>query len=182
MPDNTPDKSEAPKGDGAKGGNKKKPVKMILAVMLILGLEVGTIFLTTMLTNTPQLEAGIFEEDQNADEERIVEVRVLDERFPNRKSGVTMLYETDLTVQVKKRNSEAVTQIIEENKGRIQMAIGTIWRNAEPRHFEEPYLDTLTRQAQEILEQIIDQDLPEGEETRVEGVLIPTLTGFRSDN
>ena len=185
MPNKKPDNARDPQqadGDGDTG-KKKKPIKMILAVLLILGLEAGTILATAILTRKPDFAgAGPFIDDSAAAEERLVEVGVLHERFPNRKSGVTMLYETTIAVQVKKKNSEKVTQIIEENRARIQMAIGTIWRNAEPRHFNEPYLDTLTRQAHEMLFQIIDEDLPEGEESRIEGVLIPTLTGWRSDN
>lgn len=162
---------------------KKKPLKLILAILLILGLEAGTIFATAIFTRKPEISrADGFKDDLAEAEERLVEVSVLHERFPNRKSGVTMLYETTLAVQVKKKNSDKVTQIIEANAARIQMAIGMIWRNAEPRHFDEPYLDTLSRQAHEILVQIIDEGLPEGEESRIEGVLIPTLTGWRSDN
>lgn len=178
-PDNTKT-TESVDGDG--GGGKKKPIKVMLGVVVILGLEAATIFGTAMLTNKPQIASGDpFLEDQMAAEERIVEVPVLNQRFPNRKSGVIMLYETNIAVQVKKKNEEKVKQIIEENSARIKMAIGTIWRNAEPRHFNEPYLNTLTRQAREMLTKIIDEGLPEDEESRVAGVLIPVLTGWRSD-
>ena len=160
----------------------KKPIKLILGVVIILGLEIGTIFITAMMTNKPKLAtADPFKTSQLDEGERIVEVPVIKGRFPNRKSGRSMLYQTEITVQVKKKNEEKVKQLIEENQARIKMSVGTIWRNAEPRHFNEPYLSTLTRQVRETLEKIIDANLPEGENSRVEGVLIPTLTGFPSD-
>lgn len=167
-------------GDAQGGG--KKPIKMILGVVLVLGLEIGTIFVTAMMTNKPKMAAADpFMASELDEGERIIEVPVIDGRFPNRKSGRSMLYQTEITVQVKKKNEDKVKQLIEENQARIKMSVGTIWRNAEPRHFNEPYLSTLTRQVLEMLDKIIDANLPEGEDPRIEGVLIPTLTGFPSD-
>ena len=181
MADKTNDKANTgQEGDAQSGG--KKPIKIILGVVIVLGLEIGTIFATAMLTNKPKvMAADPFKLDQSDESERIIEVPVIKGRFPNRKSGRSMLYQTEITVQVKKKNEDKVKQLIEENQARIKMSVGTIWRNAEPRHFNEPYLSTLTRQVRETLEKIIDANLPEGEDSRVEGVLIPTLTGFPSD-
>ncbi len=176
MPDEKKNNDEAADGGG------KKSIKVILGVVGILALEAGTIFGTALLTNKPDIAVGDpFATDASADEERIVEIGVVQQRFPNRKSGRAMLYETHIAIQVKKKDEELVQKIIEENNARIKTVIGTIWRNAEPRHFNEPYLSTLTRQATESLVEIVDENLPEGEETRVQGILIPTLTGWPAD-
>ena len=169
-------------GDGATDSGGRKSLKIIIAVAVILFLEIGTVFVTAVLTNKPQVAVGDpFMDDASADEERIVEVPVLHERFPNRKQGIVILYDTEIALEVKKKHQDDVMQTIEENQARIKTVIGTIWRNAEPRHFNEPYLSTLTRQTKDALAEIIDEKVPEGEESRVVGVLIPVLVGWRGE-
>ena len=159
---------------------KRLPFKLLVLIGSLMLVEAGVIVGVAVITNTPQVEAQPFATDPTAELDRIVEIPVVEERFQNTKQGVAYLYDTQITLQVKKRHESDVTAIIESNQARIRMEIASLWRNAEPRHFEEPHLSTLTRQAEKILDEIIGPDAATGE-SRVAGVLIPKLNGFRAD-
>ncbi|NOG53581.1 MAG: hypothetical protein HND57_04525 [Planctomycetes bacterium] len=95
----------------------------------------------------------------------------------NNKQGVPYLYETEVYIQVKRRYKADVTSLLEQNTARIKTEISTLWRQAEPRFFEEPQLNTLSRQVETKLRDIIPDD-PESGEPRFESVLIPVLRGL----
>jgi len=177
-----PEEADVKTDEKEKSGGKGKSLKIIIAVVAAVAIEGGIIAGTAMFTSGPKVTlADNFQEDTSAEDERIVEIPILHERFPNTKQGVVMLYDTQITIQVKKKNQEKVTSIIEENQARIKMLIGTIWRNAEPRHFNEPFLNTLTRQVRDGLAPVVNQG-DTSEEGRLVDVLIPTLVGWRGDN
>lgn len=155
-------------------------LKVFMFVAMAMGLEAVVIIGAAIMTNTPEVQAGEFTADPAAQLDRIVEIPVVAQRFPNSKQGVTYLYETEIAIQVKARHQEPVTRILEENEARITTLVGTLWRQAEPRHFDEPHLSTLTRQLEEGLGDILGED-PNTNEPRLQGVLIPVLTGFRVD-
>lgn len=179
MPDENNKKGKANEAKEKKGGLS---IKLIIVVAGVFILEAAVLGGAWMMTSKPQVEAGTgtFQEDPVAKGNRIVELEVLKERFPNTKQGVAYLYETQITVQVKVRNKELVAKVLEENQARIKMQVGTIIRQSPPRHFDEPRLATLSRQFTQILRDIVGDD-PQTNESLVEGVLIPTLTGYRSN-
>lgn len=166
--------------DKSSTGSKRLPAKVILMVATVMIIEAGVIIGAAIVTSTPEVKAGEFTPDPQAHLDRIVEVPVLEERFPNSKQGVTYLYDTRITIQVKARHQETVQRILNENQARITTLVSTLWRQAEPRHFEEPQLSTLSRQLEEGLGAILGED-PNTNEPRLHGVLIPVLTGFRVD-
>ena len=161
-------------------GTAKLSLKVFLLVAAAMVLEAAVIIGVAIMTNTPAVQAGEFTSDPAARLDRLVEIPVVSQRFPNSKQGVTYLYDTEVAVQVKARHEEAVRQILEENEARITTLIGTLWRQAEPRHFDEPHLSTLSRQLEEGLGSILGED-PNTNEPRLQGILIPVLTGFRVD-
>ncbi|MFG0330947.1 MAG: hypothetical protein ACF8PN_13745 [Phycisphaerales bacterium] len=166
--------------ENAESTGRKLPLKVIIIVVGVVLMEVATIIGVAMFTNTPSVEAREFEIDEAATLNRIVEVPVLKDRFPNSKQGVVYLYETQITAQVRARDQQEIERILTENEARVKTIVSAIWRQAEPRHFNEPELSTLTRQLEEALGEVFGED-PNSNEPRLQGILIPSLTGFRSD-
>ncbi|MEE9130738.1 MAG: hypothetical protein V3T84_12025, partial [Phycisphaerales bacterium] len=120
MPDETPQ---------PEAGKKKSPLKTIILVAVILLIEAG-VFIGVMMMHDPQL----VEANPNAavieipDDQKIVELRVIDSRLPNNKSGVTYLYDTQVWVQVKNRYSEQVADQLDRFHNEIKAEITAIWR------------------------------------------------------
>jgi len=152
----------------------KKIMMMVAAAMII---EAGVLIGAAMMTKTPEVNAQSFKENENSDLDRLVEIPVLNDRLSNSRQGIVYLYETEIVIQVKARSKDDVTKRLEENKAHIKMVVSTLWRQAEPRYFDEPQLSTLTRQIEEELSVIVGED-PKTGEAYIEGVLIPVLRGF----
>jgi hypothetical protein len=114
------------------------------------------------------------------EENKIVEVLVLDAKLPNAKSGVAYLYSTEVYVQVRNRHSESVKATIGQFYNEIKSELTAIWRTSEPHQFQEPKLENLTRKVHAMLNQRFDVDDETGDPI-VTKVVIVMGTGFRVD-
>ena len=163
--------------------NKSK--KTAITVMVILVVEaVAIIGGMKMLGGHGPQEATaeeIHAAAQLSEDDKIVEAMVLDAQMPNNKSGVTYLYPAEIFVQVKKRHAEQVKGEIEQFQNEIKADITAIWRTAEPQHFQEPKLESLTRKVYALLNERFGLD-KEHSEPIVSKVVIVMSTGFRIDN
>lgn len=175
MPDSRPDK-DAP----ADATAKKSSLKVILMVAAIMVIEAGVLIGVAVVTKSPEVKADSgFLSAQEEALNHIVEVSVVHDRFPNSKQGVLYLYDTQVTARVKARNQKTITDFAEGNQALIKTTIAALWRNAEPRHFDEPLLSTLTRQAEEALKQIMPKDPTTGE-SLIEEILLDGVTPYRA--
>jgi hypothetical protein len=116
-----------------------------------------------------------------SEDDRIVETLVLDARMPNNRSGITYIYATEVYVQVKRRHLPRVKGEIEQFQNEIKADITAIWRTAEPQHFQEPRLETLTRKVYALMHERFGND-KEHKEPVVTKVVIVMSTGFRVDS
>jgi hypothetical protein len=154
--------------------------KVIIVVLVIIVVEAGILLGVALMTSAPAVVASLgFAEDEEARLNTIVEIPVVADRFPNNKQGVLFLYDTRITAQVKKRYQPQVEAFIKQNQARIRTMIGAIWRNADPRHFDEPLLNTLTRQVHEAMHEIIPVDAATGEHP-IQGILLEGVTPYRA--
>ena len=175
MADPKPDKEATPAA-----GGRKSNVKVILLVAAIMVIEAGVLIGVAMFTSTPAVKADSgFEAEQDAALNRIIEVPVVHDRFPNSKQGVLYLYDTQITARVKAKHEKAITEFVAGNQALIKTRIAALWRNAEPRHFNEPLLSTLTRQAEEALKELLPTD-PKTGESLLEAVLLEGVTPYRA--
>ena len=110
----------------------------------------------------------------------VVEVLVLDAKLPNNKSGVAYLYSTEIYAQVKNKHAEDVNAKVQQRYNEIKAEISAVWRTAEPKHFQEPKLENLTRKVQAMLTDRFGVDSDDGE-LILEKVVIVMGTGFRVD-
>lgn len=178
MAEHKTDKSEKETAPPAEG--RKSNLKVILIVAAIMLIEAGVLIGVAMLTSAPSVKAdGGFESDQEAALNRIIEIAVVHDRFPNSKQGVLYLYDTQITARVKARHEKAITEFVAGNQALIKTTIAALWRNAEPRHFNEPLLSTLTRQAEEALKEIMPKD-PKSGESLIGSILLEGVTPYRA--
>lgn len=159
----------------------KSRMIILLAGLLIgeAGLIVGAM---TMLAREPEVAVGVPEVDPAvAEEERLVEVLVLDAKLPNARRGVTYLFDTEIYVQTKKKHEAQVQEIATSRAGELRAEIQAIWKAADPRDFEEPRAETLTRKVNALLGEWLRDGDGQGS-TMVEKCVVVMGTGFRVDS
>jgi hypothetical protein len=115
-----------------------------------------------------------------ADQDKIVELLVLDDKLPNNRSGLSYVYDTEIWIQVRQRNEMRVKEELERFRNEIKAELVAVWRSAEPRHFQEPMMENLTRKAQTLFDRRFGEDSETGEPV-VEKTVIVSGTGFRVD-
>jgi len=169
--------------EAAEQVKKASPMKAIMMVGGILVVEAIVIIgAMTMLGGPDTVEATDAVGDiQTAEEEKLVELQVLDGKLANNKTGITYLYDTEIYVQVKKKYSERVSAELEQFRNQIRAEITTIWRTADPHHFQEPKLENLTRKIEALLN---DRFGTEGEDSEaiIARCVIVMGTGLRIDS
>ncbi len=155
-------------------------LKVAIAVVVILLLEVGTVVVTMMLTGGPKsVEGHSTLTDQQAEQARPVELMVIKDQFPNQRTGRVYLYDTEIWITVQKRESERVKAQVQNMQATIATDLAVIFRRAEPAHLTEPTLATLNRQIKAALDERVGRDA-EGRPILQE-VLIKKCTQFRAD-
>ncbi len=177
-------KEKAPEAEAEVESERKKlPLRLIMLIGGVLVVEAAVIIGAMMLFGgPPQVEATEMTVTLDAPEdEKIVEVLVLDGKLPNNKSGVTYIYGTEIYVQVKSRYAERVTEELEQFRNEIKADITAIWRTSDPQHFQEPKLESLTRKVQALLADRFGVDQQSGEPI-ISKCVIVMGTGFRIDS
>ena len=169
-------------GQESPRNRQRSPVRMIIIVGGILALEAVVIIgAMTLLGGPPEVDAAdVPAVLETPEEERIVEILVLDAKLPNNKSGMTYLYDTEIYVQVKQRYADKVAEELSQFRNEIKSEITAVWRTAEPRHFQEPRLQSLTRRIQTMLGDRFGVDR-ERDEPIISKCVIVMGMGFRID-
>lgn len=111
------------------------------------------------------------------DNNRRMEIAVVDFRAPNKLSGRTFLYDVSIFVSVKSEHEAAVTQALKDREAMIRDRIRTIIAQMDPDRLNganEPGLETLRRQVKYQLDEMIGEGL-------IEEVLVPRCIPFRTD-
>ena len=116
-----------------------------------------------------------------AESEKLVEVLVLDDRLPNTRSGLAYLYDTEIWVQIRRRHEPRISDELQRFRNEIKSDLAAIWRSSEPRHFQEPRMENLTRKVQALLDARFGSD-PETGDPIIEKVVIVSGPGFRIDH
>jgi hypothetical protein len=87
----------------------------------------------------------------------------------------------EIYVQVKSRYSVQVSDEFDQFRNEIKSDITAIWRQSDPREFQEPKLQSLTRKIGALLNQRFGVD-PEYSEPIISKCVIVMGTGFRVDS
>ena len=161
---------------------KKSPIKTVILVFGIVVIEAVAIIGFFKMTEPDPVSAAhndgaIIEVDEL---DKIVELRVIDARLPNNKAGVTYLYDTQVWLQCKQRYADQVNDVLDRHRNEITAEVTAIWRTSDPRHFEEPKLENLTRKVSALIDARFGID-PELGQPFVTKSLIVMQPGFRID-
>ena len=160
---------------------KKSPMKMILVIAVILAVEAVVLVGGMMMLGGPSGVDAAELAPPDAEEEQIVEILVVDDKLPNNKLGVTYLYKTEVYIQVKKKYEEEVNKRLSQCRFELKSEIVAIWKASEPRHFQEPKLENLTRKTEALLRERFGNDAKD-DVPLIEKCVIVMQTGFRIDS
>lgn len=172
------EKQENPAPEVAK---KKLPLKTLIILGVVLVLEVGTVVVVYKLAGGPA-------EAQADDEatkrllmmEQEVEELVVMDKFPNKRSGRTVVYDTEIHIVVKRKFQEKVKEIIERKAAQMVADVREIVSSSEPSHLNEPTLATLRSRLKATLDERIGRDEQE-DKPIIERVIISKLIPFAAD-
>ena len=160
---------------------KKGSLKSIIMIAAMLLGEAGLIVIARMFFVRPAAFSGAVEKPQaELESEKNVEVQVLYDRLPNNRSGITYLYPTEIYIQVRRKHEPLVQDQLKQFQNEIRAEISAIWKTAEPRHFQEPMLENLTRKVQALMDGRFGNDQDSGEPIVAKCVIV-SGTGFRVD-
>lgn len=174
MADEKPDK-EATEEEQPK---KKAPILTLAIVAVVMVLEgIGAIgFIMFSGSGAADASANSIEGEELAEQEKTVEIALVDGRFQNHTGGNAWSWNFEAVLQVKKKNEEEINLEIERRKAEITEGVALIIRRSAHAHLMEPGLETLHRQVAAYIEQVFGFD-PDGEHL-VERVLIPRCQGY----
>jgi hypothetical protein len=84
-------------------------------------------------------------------------------------------------VQVRNRHHDRVTAELEQFRNEIKADLTAIWRTSDPRHFDEPKLESLTRKVYALMNERFGLDQETGEPVVVKAVIVMS-TGLRIES
>ena len=166
------------------GKGRESRFRTMLVICGLLLLEAAGIVGVMMLVGgePDDARAGAMSGDpEQAAQDKVVEVLVLDDRLPNARTGITFLYDTEIYVQVKQKHSPPVQEELDQFYNEIRAEMSAIWRTSDPKHFQEPKLETLTRKVTALLQKRFGVDEETGEPILHKCVIVMG-TGFRVDS
>lgn len=109
----------------------------------------------------------------------LVEVLVAKDRFPNTHTGRTWLWDAEIHVQVKGKHADRINAALTSRSAEIKTGLARIWRIAQHNHFNEPGLETLTRQVTDFLDSVLGATA-DGK-SFIDRVLIPRCVGYPTE-
>jgi flagellar basal body-associated protein FliL len=181
-----PKKDSAPAAAPAEGAaaapaKKKLPIKTIGIVAGIMIAEAVAVF---MIFNMIAPKKSSAHEDaahvESSDAETIKEIQVVDEKFQNLASGRAFIWDTVVTVQVKKKHADSVEATLKSRAAELRQEMGRIVANADDAQLKEPNRETLLRQFTALLNKVVGED-EKSSDPLIERVLIPRLRGFPAE-
>lgn len=162
---------EQPKKGGA--------MKAVVIVVVVMVIEAMAFLGMMMLSGPDAAEAADVVPDEQAELDKPVEVLVVEGKFDNQRTGRTYLYDTKIVVLVSQRHAEQFQADVEASQTQVSVDIQTIFRQAEPAHFQEPTRATLTRQVKAKLDERFGTDAED--QPIIDEVLIAKCLSIRMD-
>lgn len=173
--------AETTEANGAK--EQKNPsragaIKAILLVAAILFLEAGTIIGTMYFGGGPaEVQGQGITPDDEAELNKLVEIKVVEGKFTNERTGRTYVYDAEIFATVKQKHADQFKEELTSMEQRVRSVIDAIFRGADPAFFAERERSTLTRQIKSALRKRFGETA-EGEPI-VEDVVIGKCLPYR---
>jgi len=162
-------------------GSKKSKLPLMIVMGMMLGEGAAIFFVAKMMFGPSPLDPVAAAEVSETDEEtadtkeetpaveQTAEVDIAECRPSNKASGKLIIYRLRVSALVRAEDAEKIGALVESNRARIEDRVNFVIRSAEPRHLEEPGLDTIKRRVKREIDQIL------GDEQLILEILIPEL-------
>ena len=160
----------------SKGGSKKV-LLIVMAIMVLETLGVGAFLM--MSGKAPSTAEATVVTDSPDSPDALVEVQVVADRFQNMHTGRVWQWDTEVYIQVRRKDQERVTAELERRKAEITAGVGELIRKATHTQLREPELQTLKRKLVVYFEEVFGVDADN--RPRAVDVLIPKMRGAPSD-
>lgn len=156
----------------AKSGSKK--MQVIVVALLMIGEGAVIYFLTNSLGQAPAsaVAAGTEPGDNAigvAVEEQMAEVEVAECRPSNKMSGKFITFHLRVSVLVAAADVERVEKMVKAKRARLLDRVNFVVRSADPRHLNEPNLETVKRRLKHEFDRVF------GDDELIEAVLVPQM-------
>lgn len=162
---------EEVKEQAAEPGKKKgRLVPILIIAGMMIGEGVGVFFLAKTISPDPSAAIAVEGESTDggsADEAALMEIELAECRPSNKMGGKLIAFHIRVSGLVSSKDFEAVKEMVETKQGRIEDSVNIVIRSSEPKHFNEPGLETIKRRLKKELDRILND--PE----LIKGVLIP---------
>ncbi|MCC7293912.1 MAG: hypothetical protein IT449_17775 [Phycisphaerales bacterium] len=164
--------------EAAPPAKKSKMVLFILVGGMMLIEGVGVFALVNFLSHKPDEAAAETVEAVESEEHKkwedppdsqFAECVVADCRPTNVLTGKLVYYNVKVSILVDRQKLPGVQKMVEQNKSRLEDAVNTVVRSAEPKILNEPTLQTVKRQLKAELDRIL------GDDKIISEVLVPQL-------
>ncbi|MBL0922669.1 MAG: hypothetical protein IBJ10_11160 [Phycisphaerales bacterium] len=148
----------APAPADAAPAKKKLPLVPIIGVLALLVVEGVVIFIVVGGAGKPAETHGAeLHEAHLSEADKLVEILVVKDKFPNSSTGRSWIWDVEIQVQVKSKNLGKVQEVLASRSAEIKTGLARIWRTAQHNYFNEPSLETLTRQVKGLLDDIMSE-------------------------
>tara|TARA_R110002153_G_scaffold80468_1_gene204536 strand:+ start:83 stop:619 length:537 start_codon:yes stop_codon:yes gene_type:complete len=160
----------------SKGGSKKV-LLIVVGIMVLETLGVGGFLMLS--GKAPSAAEATIVGDSPDSPEALVEVQVVADRFQNMNTGRVWQWDTEVFIQVRRKDQERVTAELERRKAEITSGVGELIRKGTHSQLREPELQTLKRKLEAYFEEVFGVDADN--RPRAVVVLIPKMRGAPSD-
>ncbi len=159
-------------------GSKK--MQLIVIALLMLGEGAVVYFVANAMSPRPiqgfavEADKGVGEDANPMDE--LVEIDIVSCKPSNKMSGKLVLFQMRTSALIARSDLEKVTTLLESKGGRISDRVNFVIRSADPKHLNEPGLETIKRRIKHELDGLL------GDERLIKEVLIPELLQSNAGN
>ncbi|MCA9289254.1 MAG: hypothetical protein KDA05_11750, partial [Phycisphaerales bacterium] len=151
------DQAETP--EESKPAKKKPPIVPLAAVLVVMIVEAVVVFMVVGATSGgSSAEASQLHDEHSAEGEQIAEVPVFTGQFQNLTSGRVYIWNTEIVLEVRRRNVEFITHQLESRQAAVREAIARIYRRMQHAQLKEPGSETLNRQLTAMLDDFFGPD------------------------
>lgn len=150
---------------------KSKLVPILVVATLMIGEGVGIFFLVQSVSPKPAqslagedgLDMGAFGGDKMA------EVALVECRPSNRMAGKLITFHIKLSGLVAAEDHDRAVELVEAKKARLEDGVNIVIRSAEPKHLNEPGLETIKRRLKYEIGRIF------GDDELIKEILLPQV-------
>jgi hypothetical protein len=152
----------------------RKGMQLLVVVLLMVGEGVAVYLLADSFSEVPAAavaaggEAG-GPETGVPDLKELAEVELAECRPSNKMSGKFITFHIRVTGLVAAADAERAEKLAEGKQARILDRVNFVVRSADPKHLNEPALETVKRRLKQEFDQIFEDD------ELIKGVLIPQM-------